>query len=37
MIKNDNIRKPQPVFGMSRTLNILLLAALAGALAPRRG
>lgn len=33
MIKNDNIRKPQPVFGMSRTLNVLLLAALVGALA----
>lgn len=33
MIKTDRIRKSQPVPSMSRTLNVLLLAALAGALA----
>ena len=33
MIKTDRIRKSLPVPSMSRTLNILLLAALAGALA----
>ncbi len=33
MIKNDKIRKSQPVPDMSRTLGVLLAAALAGALA----